>query len=77
MTKPKLSLTEFAKANPPHRTGVPWMEANLPADVLEQCREGWKAGLRSTTLERWLKSEGYAEATASRIASYFVARRVE
>ena len=71
MSKPKQSLTEFAKANPPRRRKGTWMEANLPPEILEQCREGWKNGLRSTTLERWLKSEGYLEATSSRISSYF------
>ena len=68
---PKQSLTEYAEANPPRRRNGTWMETNLPPDVLEQCIEGWRTGLRATTLERWLKSEGYSEVTSSRIGSYF------
>ena len=77
MSKPKQSLAEFAKANPTRRGATTWMEANLPPEVLEQVRDGWAHGLRQTTIERWLKAEGYEDATGSRVGSYFSSHPVE
>ena len=72
----KQSLAEFAKANPSRHSSTTWVEANVPSELIEEMRDGWKAGLRATTIERWLKAEGY-EATTSRIGSYFNKRPVE
>ena len=75
--KSKQSLAEFAEAHPLRRGSKTWMETNLPPEVLEECVQGWRSGLRATTLERWLKSQGYAEVTSSRIGSYFSGHPVE
>lgn len=63
----RLSLTEYAAKKKSRTNGRSWMETNLPPEVLEECKAGWAAGLRATTILEWLKSLGYEEATSGRV----------
>jgi hypothetical protein len=66
VTGKSTSLTEYAKGHKRATKGA-WFDT-LPADVQKQCIEGWRAGLRATTITEWLWAEGYEEATMSRVA---------
>lgn len=63
-------LIEFDKANPTRHAGLTWVETELPPEVIAYMREAWAAGVRSTNIVKWLKSQGY-DATGGRIGSYF------
>lgn len=65
-TGERLSLTEFAAAARRSTSGRSWME-ELPPDVLEECKAGWRAGLRARPIVDWLKALGYKEATPGRV----------
>lgn len=61
------SLTDFAKTRGAKHTATPWME-RLPGDILEECKAGWKAGLRATTIVEWLIEQGYEDASSGKVA---------
>lgn len=66
MTGKSTSLTEYAKQHKRATKGA-WFDS-LPAEVQQQCIDGWRAGLRASVIAEWLKAEGYKEVTLSRIA---------
>ncbi len=64
-----MELHEFAK-EARKKTGDPAWYESLPPEVLEEIRKGRKIGLGATIIARWLKSEGYPDATPNRVTSF-------
>lgn len=59
-------LATYAKSHAKHHGGKSWMES-LPPDILEQCKEGWRNGLRATLIYEWLVAQGFEDASTSRV----------
>lgn len=60
------TLSDFAQTYQGRATRKAWFE-NLPQEVQDQLVAGWDKGLGGTVLLDWLKSIGYADATAGRV----------
>jgi len=66
VTGKSTSLAEYAKSHKRATKGA-WFDS-LPADVQQECIDGWRAGMRASVITEWLRSKGYKEATHSRVA---------